>query len=138
MWLIGSVALKNLKNVNFFYFNFCVGVWMDIGELKIYFEKLKEDLDKINSKIDYIQMQLEKNEKEAIKLRSYIELVSLEVKRIKEEDIKCIKDSIKELEDRQDEIVSKNISELSVRYGLIFTLLLTLCVLIIDIIFKVF
>ena len=110
---------------------------MDIGELKFYFNKLKEDLDKINSKIDYIQMQLDKNEKEAIKLRSYIEQVSLEVKRIKEEDIKCIKDAIKELEDRQDEIVSKNISELSVRYGLIFTLLLTLCVLIIDIVFKV-
>ena len=49
---------------------------------------------------------------------SYIEQVSLEVKRIKE-DIKCIKNSIKELEDRQDEMVSKNISELSVRYGLI-------------------
>lgn len=110
---------------------------MDIGELKIYFEKLKEDLDKINNKIDYIQMQLEKNEKDAIKLRGYIEQVNLEVKRIKEEDIKCIKDSIKELEDRQDEMVSKNISELSVRYGLIFTLLLTLCVLIIDIVFKV-
>lgn len=110
---------------------------MDIGELKFYFKKLKEDLDKITSKIDYIQMQLEKNEKEAIKLRNYIEQVNLEVKRIKEEDIKCIKAAIKELEDRQDEMVNKNISELSVRYGLIFTSLLTLCVLIIDIIFKV-
>lgn len=110
---------------------------MDIRELKFYFEKLKEDLNIIASKIDYIQMQLEKNEKEAIKLRSYIEQVKLEVKRIKEEDIKCMKDSIKELEDRQNEMISKNISELSVRYGLIFTLLLTLCVLIIDIVFKV-
>lgn len=110
---------------------------MDIRELKFYFEKLKEDLNIIASKIDYIQMQLEKNEKEAIKLRSYIEQVNLEVKHIKEEDIKCIKDSIKKLEGRQDEMISKNISELSVRYGLIFTLLLTLCVLIIDIVFKV-
>ena len=43
---------------------------MDIGELKFYFNKLKEDLDKINSKIDYIQA-IDKNEKEAIKLQLY-------------------------------------------------------------------